>query len=123
MDKNRIEGSVKQVKGAVKETVGTKNPKDPAQNAPSATEDTVHKIDRPGFDLGGSSNDTHAGTGLGFGIDASDTPDGRRLPGRWPENKLTIPRWGGTELHGTTASEKKPSGRETQSAPETKKTR
>jgi hypothetical protein len=65
------------------------------------------KIDRPGFDLSGSADDTRAGTGLGLGEDASDTPGDRRLPGRRLDGKLTIPRWSGPELHDTTASDKK----------------
>ncbi|MCF8466503.1 MAG: hypothetical protein K9G33_03815 [Sneathiella sp.] len=39
-------------------------------------------VDRPGFDLGGSTRKTSAGTGLGLGQDASDSPGGRSLPGR-----------------------------------------
>ena len=77
-------------------------PKKPAQDESRAADDSVKKIDRPGFDLGGASDDTHAGTGLGLGSDASDTPGDGRLPGRRPDNKLTIPRWGGPEPHGTT---------------------
>jgi len=73
--------------------------KKPGQDEPRATDDGGKKIDRPGFDLSGSSDDTHAGTGLGLGNDAFDTAADRRLPGRRPDNKLTIPRWGGPELH------------------------
>jgi hypothetical protein len=32
-------------------------------NEPHLRDDSDQKIDRPGFDLGGSSGDTHAGTG------------------------------------------------------------
>ena len=39
-------------------------------------------VDRGGFDLGGSTGKTHAGTGLGPGTDAADTRRDRRLPGR-----------------------------------------
>ena len=35
--------------------------------SPTAADDSARKIDRPGFDLSGSSDDTHAGTGLGLG--------------------------------------------------------
>lgn len=80
-------------------------------------------VDRPGFDLGGSSGDTHAGTGLGLGQDAFDTPGERRLPGRRLHNHLTIPRWGGPEPRGPTASDKKTASAKTPSAPESKKTR
>lgn len=78
---------------------------------PHAPDENHQKIDRPGFDLGGSSGDTHAGTGLGLGQDASDTAGDRRLPGRRPENKLTIPRWrSGPEPDGKTQPASKPSG-------------
>lgn len=102
-------------------SVANKNrPKKPAQDEPRAGDDSAHKIDRPGLDLGGSSDDTHAGTGLGPGDDAFDTPGDRRLPGRRPDNKLTIPHWGGPEPRGSAVPVKKPSGRETPSAPKTK---
>ena len=85
-----------------------------------AVEDEQHtpdegdqKIDRPGFDLSGSSDDTHAGTGLGLGADASDTAGDRRLPGRRLDNKLTIPRWGGPEPDRATEPARKPSGSKT----------
>lgn len=39
-------------------------------------------VDRPGFDLGGSTGKTSAGTGLGPGPDAADTRRDRSLPGR-----------------------------------------
>lgn len=84
-----------------------------AQDESGADDDSVHKIDRPGFDLGGASGDTDAGTGLGLGNDAFDTPGDRRLPGRRPDNKLTIPRWSGPEPHGTTKPAKKPSSGKT----------
>lgn len=38
------------------------------------------KVDRPGFDLGGSSGDTEAGKGLGLGSDAKENRKGWRLP-------------------------------------------
>lgn len=77
--------------------------------APNTVEEIGQEIDRPGFDLGGSSGDTHAGTGLGLGEDAFDTPGDRRLPGRQPDNKLTIPRWGGSEPDDMPIPAKKPS--------------
>ena len=80
---------------------------------PTETDNPVKKTDRPGFDLGGSSGDTDAGTGLGLGNDSSDTPGERRLPGRRPDNKLTIPRWSGPEPRGETEPAKKPSDRKT----------
>ena len=94
-----------------------------AQDAAPAANDLGQGIDRPGFDLGGSSGDTHAGTGLGLGKDAFDTRGERSLPGRRPDNHLTIPRWGGPEPHDTTASDDKTAGAKTPSMPETKKAR
>lgn len=38
------------------------------------------KVDRLGFDLGGSSGDTDAGKGLGLGNDAKENRKGWRLP-------------------------------------------
>lgn len=39
-------------------------------------------VDRPGFDLGGSTSKTSAGTGLGLGQDAAENRRDRSLPGR-----------------------------------------
>ena len=39
-------------------------------------------VDRPGFDLGGSTGKTHAGTGLGPGTDAAENREDRSLRGR-----------------------------------------
>ena len=50
------------------------------------------KIDRPGFDLGGATGETNAGTGLGLGDDAGEKPADRSLPGRRPRVGLNIPR-------------------------------
>ena len=88
-----------------------KRPK--ASEKPIGDDAPPKKIDRPGFDLGGSSGDTHAGTGLGLGNDSFDTPGERRLPGRRLDNKLTIPRWGGPEPRNATEPKKKPSNRKT----------
>ncbi len=95
-----------------------KTSKKPLQDEPRRADDIIRKIDRPGFDLGGSSDDTHAGTGLGLGDDAFGTPGERSLPGRRPDNKLTIPRWGGPEPRATDGSRKKPSVLQTASAPQ-----
>lgn len=54
-------------------------------------------IDRPGFDLGGSTGSTTAGTGLGSGRDAAESVKDRSLPGRHTKPTLTIPRWSGPE--------------------------
>lgn len=40
------------------------------------------KVDRPGFDLGGATGKTTAGTGLGLGPDAAENRSDRSLPGR-----------------------------------------
>ncbi len=39
-------------------------------------------VDRPGFDLGGSTGKTSAGTGLGLGKDSFENRRERSLPGR-----------------------------------------
>ncbi len=44
-------------------------------------------VDRPGFDLGGSTGKTSAGTGLGLGDDASENRSDRSLPGRRNVNR------------------------------------
>ena len=51
--------------------------------------------DRPGFDLGGAVTDATAGSGLGLGEDAAENRKDRQLPGRRPENKPGLPRFGG----------------------------
>jgi len=38
------------------------------------------QVDRPGFDLGGSTGETHAGKGLGLGADAKKSRKGWGLP-------------------------------------------
>jgi hypothetical protein len=54
-------------------------------------------VDRPGFDLGGSTGETSAGTGLGLGEDAAENRQDRSLPGRREGSTLSIPRWSGPE--------------------------
>ena len=49
--------------------------------AANSSPETV-AVDRPGFDLGGSTGKTSAGTGLGLGPDAAENRRDRRLPGR-----------------------------------------
>lgn len=92
---------------AENEDVAKPSEKTQAQDLSPSANDLGKGTDRPGFDLGGSSGDTHAGTGLGLGTNAFDTPSDRRLPGRQLDNKLTIPRWGGPEPRDTTGPEKK----------------
>ena len=91
-----------------------------AQGPSPSANDLGQGIDRPGFDLGGSSGDTHAGTWLPLGEDAFETPDERRLPGRRIDNHLTIPRWGAPEPRDTVSSDKTPAGAKTPSKPDTK---
>lgn len=90
------------------------------QGAPHAAQDDGQKVDRPGFDLSGSIDETHAGTGLGLGENASETAGDRRLPGRRLDGKLTIPRWSGPGLHGPAASAAKTEDAATPPPPKTK---
>ena len=56
------------------------------QTKPSQATDTsepthaTEQVDRPGFDQGGSTGETHAGKGLGLGDDAMEDRKGWRLP-------------------------------------------
>lgn len=95
-------------------------PDKPHQDKLRAVEDTADKTDRPGFDLAGASEHTDAGTGLGLGVDAADTPGERQLPGRRFENGLTIPRWSGPEPEDASAPDKKPAGPDTKSSTKAK---
>lgn len=88
-------------------------PKHSAKMPPARLTTVVKRSTVPALILGGSSGDTDAGTGLGLGNDASDTAGGRRLPGRRPDNKLTIPRCGGPGPDSTIKPAKKPSGGKT----------
>ena len=54
------------------------NPKEKA--ADSSPKPTA--VDRPGFDLGGSTGKTSAGTALGLGTDAGENRRDRSLPRR-----------------------------------------
>lgn len=54
--------------------------KTPAKaDEPKPTDDS-EQVDRPGFDLGGSTGETDAGKGLGLGTDAKEGRKGWRLP-------------------------------------------
>lgn len=108
--KNNHKPSTSPESSAATEGAGKPSPDSPPQGTPPTANDLGLGIDRPGFDLGGSSADTHAGTGLGLGKDASDTPGDRRLPGRRLENELTIPRWSGPASHDTDAPVEKTAG-------------
>ncbi|MEO6609315.1 MAG: hypothetical protein ABIN69_12690 [Aestuariivirga sp.] len=61
-----------------------KNPQGkPLGNAVDGSEDLI-AVDRPGFDLGGSTGKTSAGTGLGLGSGSAENRRDRSLPGRRP---------------------------------------
>ncbi len=51
----------------------------PKTDAPKP-DDSSQDVDRPGFDLGGSTGKTHAGKGLGLGTDAEENRKGWGLP-------------------------------------------
>jgi hypothetical protein len=95
----------------------------PEPELPPTANSTLGKTDRPGFDLGGASGDTDAGTGLGLGTDAFDPAGDKRRPGRRPENKLTIPHWSGPEPHGGAKPAHPSPGRKVQSSHQTKRGR
>ena len=69
------EGPQPDVKAVAKEPT-TPSPK---TDKPEPTE-ASEQVDRLGFDLGGSTGETHAGKGLGLGTDAKETGKGWRLP-------------------------------------------
>lgn len=119
--KNKEKLSSSSVLSPATNVVGKPILKKSAQDEHREADDSGHKTNRPGFDLGGASDDANAVTGLSIGNDASDTPGERRLPGRRPDNKLTIPRWSGPEPHGTDGSSQKPTDIETPTARRTKK--
>jgi hypothetical protein len=60
-----------------------RKPKDKSADRPP---DPV-AVDRPGFDLGGSTGKTSAGSGVGLGQDAAENRRDRRLPGRRGKSK------------------------------------
>ncbi len=60
-----------------------RNPKDKTAVPPPETV----AVDRPGFDLGGSTGKTSAGTGLGLGKDAFENRRDRSLPKSREKNK------------------------------------
>lgn len=53
----------------------------PGDKAADSSREPV-AVDRPGFDLGGSTGKTSAGTGLGLGTDAAENRRDRSLPRR-----------------------------------------
>ena len=63
-------------------------------------------VDRPGFDIGGSTGDTTAGTGLGLGVNAGESRSDRSLPGRRAGATLSIPHWSGPTPQEPPSSDK-----------------
>jgi hypothetical protein len=61
---------------AIAEEPTEPSPKTDKSKATGACE----QVDRPGFDLGGSTGKTHAGKGLGLGADAKENGKGWGLP-------------------------------------------
>ncbi len=57
----------------------------PGDKAADVSTESV--VDRPGFDLGGSTGKTSAGTGLGLGPDAFEHRSDLNLPGRRDKSK------------------------------------
>ncbi len=111
------------VSSAETDPAGKPAGKNKTQDESPSANDLGQGVDRPGFDLGGSTGDTHAGSGLGLGEDAFDNPGDRRLPGRRLDNDLTMPRWGGPDPRETTASDEKTEDAKIPSTPHTKKER
>ncbi len=62
-------------KKAIAEETTERSPKDKPEPA-----NTSEQVDRPGFDLGGSTGETQAGKGLGLGTDAKENRKGWSLP-------------------------------------------
>ncbi|WP_018409323.1 hypothetical protein [Methylocystis rosea] len=60
-------------------TSAAEKPKESSPETDREPADDSEQVDRPGFDLGGSTGETQAGRGLGLGPDALKTRK-RRLP-------------------------------------------
>jgi hypothetical protein len=71
----------KQPKTPAAKTTPKHNEGKPVNKAADSSPEPV-AVDRPGFDLGGSTGTTSAGTGLGLGPDAAENRHDRSLPGR-----------------------------------------
>jgi hypothetical protein len=54
--------------------------KRPKKDAEETSEGAEENVDRPGFDLGGTTGETEAGKGLGLGTDAKEGRKGWGLP-------------------------------------------
>lgn len=66
--------------------VGQHDQRKPEKQTAACPPESV-AVDRPGFDLGGSTGKTHAGSGLGLGEDTLESGQDRRLPGRRGKGK------------------------------------
>lgn len=64
-----------------------KSKHDQGKPGDKAADSSPAAADRPGFDLGGSTGKTSAGTGLGLGPDAAENRRDRSLPGRRGKSK------------------------------------
>ena len=67
---------------ATKNTLKSKYEQGKSGNKAADSSPKPVAVDRPGFDLGGSTGKTSAGTGLGLGPDAAENRRDRSLPGR-----------------------------------------
>lgn len=74
-----VEKQAKTPTAKKKKPEAKKRPGKPVDSAASSS-DEPGDVDRPGFDLGGSTGKTSAGTGLGPGVDAAENRRDRRLP-------------------------------------------
>lgn len=63
------------------------NPDDRKPDGKEADEGKDEEVDRPGFDLGGSSGETSAGRGLGLGKDAKGGRDDWSVPRKPPAGR------------------------------------
>ena len=74
------DGPQPDVKVIAEEVIAEEMPKpSPKSYMPEPT-DASEQVDRPGFDLGGSTGETHAGKGLGLSVDEMKNRKGWRLP-------------------------------------------
>jgi hypothetical protein len=76
--------------------IAEENPKAPAPKKTAGDKAIDRRpqpvaVDRPGFDLGGSTGKTNAGAGLGLGKDAAENRRDRRLPGRRDKSTQSAP--------------------------------
>jgi hypothetical protein len=97
---NAVKADTKNIRSSAP-TVEVEIEEKPARRAPDPC-----VVDRPGFDIGGSTGDTTAGTGLGLGVNAGEKRSDRSLPGRRAGATLSIPHWSGPTPQGPPSSDK-----------------